>query len=50
LKPDNLLFDDEFNLKIADFGFACNVFKNGTDEKLFTYLGTPTYMAPEIHE
>ena len=22
LKPDNILFDDQFNIKIADFGFA----------------------------
>jgi len=52
LKPDNLLFDRQFNLKMADFGFStCLVNKNNPDQhKLYTMLGTKGYMAPEIHE
>lgn len=44
LKLENILVDDQFNLKIADFGFAC--FKN--IDALTSYRGTMTYMAPEI--
>ena len=46
LKLENILVDDDFNLKIADFGFAC--YKN--IEALTSYRGTMTYMAPEIKE
>jgi len=43
------LFDSDFNLKIADFGFATLI--NGKDGSgyLHTCLGTESYMAPEIH-
>ena len=44
LKLENILVDDQFNLKIADFGFAC--YKN--IDALSSYRGTMTYMAPEI--
>jgi len=46
LKLENILLDDEMNIKIADFGFA-------TYKKINTlksYRGTMTYMAPEIKE
>lgn len=46
LKLENILVDDQLNLKVADFGFA--TFKN--IEKLKSYRGTMTYMAPEIKE
>ena len=44
-----MLFDQHFNLKIADFGFAAPV--AGRDGSGFckTKLGTESYMAPEIH-
>ena len=45
LKPENLLFDDKYNLRIADFGFAKKL--DGGLTK--TVLGTESYMAPEIH-
>lgn len=44
LKLENILVDKDFNLKIADFGFATN--KNV--KKLTLFRGTKTYMAPEI--
>ena len=47
IKPENFLVqvldDGEPNLKLIDFGFACEI-KPG----LRDYLGTPTYTAPEI--
>ena len=46
LKLENILVDDDMNLKVADFGFA-------TFRKIHTlksYRGTKTYMAPEIKE
>ena len=46
LKLENILVDDNLNLKLADFGFAC--YKN--INALNSYRGTMTYMAPEIKE
>jgi len=46
LKLENILIDDNLNLKLADFGFA--VYKN--IDALSSYRGTMTYMAPEIKE
>lgn len=48
LKPENILLDKDFNLKIADFGFAKFFNKNGQAVKMRTELGTRGYMAPEI--
>jgi len=45
LKPQNLLLNDEYVLKITDFGFAKYFDKGGMSE---TICGTPLYMAPEI--
>lgn len=46
LKLENILVDQNMNLKVADFGFAC--YKNVNN--LSSYRGTKTYMAPEIKE
>ena len=46
LKLENILIDENLNLKIADFGFAC--YK--TINELSSYRGTMTYMAPEIKQ
>ena len=49
MKPENLLFDASFNLKIADFGFATAFAGKDGSGQLHTVLGTESYMAPEIH-
>ena len=46
LKLENILVDENLDLKVADFGFA--TYKN--INKLHSYRGTMTYMAPEIKE
>jgi serine/threonine protein kinase len=49
LKLENLLFDENFNLKIADFGFAAPLYGRDGSGKCTTPLGTVSYKAPEIH-
>lgn len=49
MKLENLLLDDQFNLKIADFGFADLLQGKNCSGKLEGKLGTQGYMAPEIH-
>jgi len=49
LKPENLFFDDQFNLKLADFGFATVLQGKESDGNLHTILGTESYMAPELN-
>ena len=45
LKMENILLDENFTIKIADFGTAKAVDLEG---KLKTHIGTPGYMAPEV--
>ena len=40
LKPDNLLFDANFNLKVADFGLATELEGDNGDGVLFERVGT----------
>eukprot|EP00904_Undaria_pinnatifida_P013488 jgi/Undpi1/926/HiC_scaffold_10.g04390.m1 len=47
IKPSNILLtsrEDDATIKLADFGYACNVSK----KKVITKCGTPDFMAPEI--
>ena len=46
IKLENILVDNNMNLKLADFGFATN--KN--IDKLTSFRGTQSYMAPEIRK
>lgn len=43
------MLDTDFNLKIADFGFAAPAQGRDGSGMLETQLGTASYMAPEIH-
>jgi len=44
LKPENLLFDENANICVCDFGWSIN----GNDSKLLkSFCGTWAYMAPE---
>jgi serine/threonine protein kinase len=49
LKLENILIDKEFNLKIVDFGFATTIGGSTGSGWNQSVLGTPSYMAPEIH-
>ena len=46
LKLENILLDNNYKVKIADFGFAVIIKEN---EKLNSIIGTQTYQAPEIY-
>lgn len=44
LKPENLLIANNGYIKLADFGFA----KRFHNEKSYSFVGTPEYIAPEM--
>lgn len=49
IKPENLLLDDQFALKIADFGLSgLREGDNGAVVELYTQCGTRSYMSPEV--
>ena len=45
IKAENILLNRHKQLKLIDFGFSLRC---GKGEKIDTFCGTPTYMAPEI--
>jgi len=50
LKCENILLSEEFQIKIADFGYATNLEGKIKENpgKLHSLHGTPGYVAPEI--
>jgi len=48
LKLDNLLLDENDNLKVTDFGLSAVKKQIRPDGLLHTVCGTPSYVAPEI--
>lgn len=48
LKPENLLIDSNYNMKLADFGFATKSEGMFGDFTHYTCKGTLGYMAPEL--
>lgn len=45
IKLENLLMDEQGNIKIIDFGFSTCI---PNDKRVKMFCGTPSYMAPEI--
>ena len=45
IKPENILLDKNFNVKLCDYGWATYITPG---EFLRTYCGTPEYVSPEI--
>jgi carbon catabolite-derepressing protein kinase len=50
IKPDNILIDEKFNIKISDFGYAGPLAGKYDTGYMQTTLGTRPYQAPEINE
>ncbi|QDZ19716.1 dual specificity protein kinase [Chloropicon primus] len=49
IKPENLLIDEEGNVKLCDFGFGRHLQASGDDsEDLTDYVATRWYRAPEL--
>ena len=45
IKLENILLDEDRNVKLIDFGFSTCI---PNDKKIKMFCGTPSYMAPEI--
>ena len=46
LKPENVLIDSDGHIKLTDFGLSKQFFPS--EDKAFSFCGTPEYLAPEI--
>ncbi|KHN31882.1 CBL-interacting serine/threonine-protein kinase 5 [Glycine soja] len=47
-KPENLLLDENEDLKVSDFGLSALPDQRRSDGMLLTPCGTPAYVAPEV--
>lgn len=47
MKPENLILDESFKIKIIDFGFA-NLLRTDNADMLETFCGSPSYASPEM--
>ena len=47
IKPDNIALDELGNVKLIDFGLAREILPH--PYRLFSIVGTPDYMAPELY-
>ena len=48
LKLENILVDEDFNVKIADFGVSCSISGDNKSGFCAQNVGTQSYTAPEI--
>jgi serine/threonine protein kinase len=48
LKLQNVLLDENFDLKIADFGFVIDISTESRTSLCRTKCGTPGYFPPEV--
>ena len=48
LKPQNIIVDDNFNVKIIDFSVSLDYNKINSNEIKLSLIGTSPYMAPEV--
>lgn len=49
LKLENILIDKDYNIKVADFGLSGKIENEDQSGLYDRCMGTPGYMAPEIH-
>ncbi len=50
LKPDNVMLTHQGVPKITDFGLAKRVVVNHNSDRTMEFVGTPSFMAPELFE
>ncbi len=48
IKGANVLVDSEGVCKLADFGGSKRIYNSGEGEQLFSLIGSPNWMAPEV--